>query len=225
LAPITNIFEIIAFIASIYFFLKKGNKLVRYFMVFLFITVCVETVAWVWSRPEYRNTESKFLMYNVFFVFEFVCYAVVFYHHFNKLIFRRIAGFFILGIILFGLVNMFFLQGLDKTINNYTLLLGSFFVVLFCCFYFYESIQPEHIDDQLSKQPMFWISSGLLIFYLGSVIITALFDYLRSNALQDQGKRTFIIINHFLNVILYSSFCIAFYLCPDRKKTSSLPSS
>jgi hypothetical protein len=194
-------------------------------MVFLFITVCVETVAWVWSRPEYRNTESKFLMYNVFFVFEFVCYAVVFYHHFNKLIFRRIAGFFILGIILFGLVNMFFLQGLDKTINNYTLLLGSFFVVLFCCFYFYESIQPEHIDDQLSKQPMFWISSGLLIFYLGSVIITALFDYLRSNALQDQGKRTFIIINHFLNVILYSSFCIAFYLCPDRKKTSSLPSS
>jgi hypothetical protein len=79
----------------------------------------------------------------------------------------------------------------------------------------------DKIDQQLSKQAFFWICSGLLIYYLGSVIINALFEYLRNNDLGEEGKKIYGTINHTLNVILYSSFCIAFFLCPNNKKTSS----
>jgi hypothetical protein len=119
------------------------------------------------------------------------------------------------------ILNMLFVQGFNKTFNTYTFLFGSFFIVVCCCCYFYESVLPDKIDQQLSKQPFFWISSGLLIFYLGSVIINALFEYLRSNDLQAQGVRIYGIINHSLNVILYTSFCIAFYLCRNNRKISS----
>lgn len=222
--PTTLIFEIIAFLASVFFYLRKRDPLIFRFFLFLLVTVCVETAGWLLSWPQYVNTEAKFAMYNVFITLELAFYSYLFYGNFQKKLFRTIAAWFIPGFLLFALINMLFVQGLSKSLNTYSALLGSFFIVLFCCFYFYESIQPDQIDKQLSKQPFFWISSGLLIFYLGSVIINALFEYLRNNELQVEGRRIYTIINDFLNVILYSSFCIAFYLCPDRRKTYSSPS-
>ena len=194
-------------------------------MLFLFATVCVEMVGkFFFSLPVYRRSKYKQVMYNIFVASEYVFYAFIFYRSFKKKLLRKITLLLIPVSIGISLVNMLFIQGI-YAFNSYSSLLGSFFIVLFCCFFFYESIQPEKIDEQLSKQPMFWISSGLLIFYLGSVIIDALWEYLTSNALQNQGVKIYSTITHFLNVVLYSSFSIAFYLCPDRRKTYSSASS
>jgi len=213
-------FQVLSFIATTILFIKKRNKLLLYFIPFLFLTIAVEcTGAWFVSRS-IRN----YWIYNVFTTIEFVFYSYLFYLHLKKPVFKKIVVWFIPVFVLLVILNILFKQGFNKTFNTYTFLLGSFFIVIFCCCYFYESVLPENIDQQLSKQPFFWISSGLLIFYLGSVIINALFEYLRSNDLQAQGVKIYGIINHSLNVILYGSFCIAFFLCRNNKKISSLPS-
>jgi hypothetical protein len=157
-------------------------------------------------------------MFNSFFVVEFIFYSLIFFIHYKKKAFRQISLLFIPLILAFALLNTFFWQGLNKNFASYTTLFGSFFIVLFACFFYYESILPEQIDNQLARQPFFWICSGLLIFYLGSVIVNALFEYLVYNDLAKQGVRIYLIILHSLNVVLYSSFCIGFYLCPDSKK-------
>jgi len=213
-------FQVLSFIATTILFIKKRNKLLLYFIPFLFLTIAVEcTGAWFVSRS-IRN----YWIYNVFTTIEFVFYSYLFYLHLKKTVFKKIVVWFIPVFVLLVILNILFKQGFNKTFNTYTFLLGSFFIVIFCCCYFYESVLPENIDQQLSKQPFFWISSGLLIFYLGSVIINALFEYLRSNDLQAQGVKIYGIINHSLNVILYGSFFIAFFLCRNNKKISSLPS-
>lgn len=213
-------FQVLSFIATTILFIKKRNKLLLYFIPFLFLTIAVEcTGAWFVSKS-IRN----YWIYNVFTTIEFVFYSYLFYLHLKKTVFKKIVVWFIPVFVLLVILNILFKQGFNKTFNTYTFLLGSFFIVIFCCCYFYESVLPENIDQQLSKQPFFWISSGLLIFYLGSVIINALFEYLRSNDLQAQGVKIYGIINHSLNVILYGSFCIAFFLCRNNKKISSLPS-
>ena len=213
-------FQVLSFIATTILFIKKRNKLLLYFIPFLFLTIAVEcTGAWFVSKS-IRN----YWIYNVFTTIEFVFYSYLFYLHLKKPVFKKIVVWFIPVFVLLVILNILFKQGFNKTFNTYTFLLGSFFIVIFCCCYFYESVLPENIDQQLSKQPFFWISSGLLIFYLGSVIINALFEYLRSNDLQAQGVKIYGIINHSLNVILYGSFCIAFFLCRNNKKISSLPS-
>lgn len=189
-----------------------------YFIPFLFLTVIVEFTGWWWTV---HNGTWKFAMYNIFTPLEFIFYAFLFYIHFKNSNFKKTVLFFIPFFVLSVIINMYFIQGLNKTFNNYIFLLGSFCILVFCCFFFYESVLPDKIDLQLSKQPFFWITSGLLINYLGSVIINALFEYLTSNDLQVEGRRIYIIINNSLNVILYSSFCIAFYLCPNHKKTYS----
>jgi hypothetical protein len=210
-------FEIISFLFSIFFYLKKKNKLLLYFVLFLFLTVLVEFIGGYYLYRDVRN----YWIFNVFTTIEFLFYSFLFHLHFKKQSLKRLVLFFIPIFIFLILINLLFIQGFNKTFNSYTFLLGSFFIVIFCCCYFYESVLLDKIDQQLSKQAFFWICSGLLIYYLGSVIINALFEYLRNNDLGEEGKKIYGTINHTLNVILYSSFCIAFFLCPNNKKTSS----
>ncbi len=213
-------FELTSLLASIFFYIQKRNKIPLYFIPFLFTTVTVELIGG-WYRAK---GVSNYAMFNVFTTLEFVFYSFLFFRHFKQKVFKQVILFFVPLFIISVILNILFIQGFNKTFNSYTFLLGSFFIVIFCCCYFYESVLPENIDLQLAKQPFFWITSGLLIFYLGSVIINALFEYLRSNDLQAEGIRIYGIINHSLNVILYSSFCVAFYLCQNNRKTSSSPS-
>lgn len=191
-----------------------------YFIPFLFLTVVIELIGTWHLSKGLRN----YWMFNVFTTLEFLFYTFLFYLYFKKNVFKKIVLYFMPLFTLMVLLNIFFIQGFNKTFNTYTFLLGSFFIVIFCCCYFYESVLPDKIDQQLSKQPFFWICSGLLIFYLGSVIINALFEYLRNNDLQAEGIRIYGIINNSLNILLYSSFCIAFFLCRNNKKTYSLQS-
>ncbi len=210
-------FEIISLTFSVFFYLKKRNKLILYFIPFLFLTVTIEYVGGWYLFNGRRN----YWIFNVFTTIEFVFYAFLFYIHFKKDSLKKMVLFGIPFFLCCVILNLLFIQGFNKTFNTYTFLLGSFFVVVFCCSFFYESVLPDKIDQQLSKQPFFWICSGLLIYYLGSVIINALFEYLRNNDLGEEGKRIYGTINHTLNVILYSSFCIAFFLCRDNKKIFS----
>ena len=210
-------FQVLSFLLAIFIYRKERNKLLMYFIPFLFITVIVEFIGLWLIIKGIRN----YLIYNIFTTIEFTFYSLLFYSHFRKKSLKKMILIFIPSFLLLVILNMLFLQGMNKTFNTYTFLLGSFFIVIFCCCFFYESVLPDKIDQQLSKQPFFWICCGLLIYYLGSVIINALFEYLRNNDLGEEGKRIYGIINHTLNVILYSSFCIAFFLCRNNKKISS----
>ena len=211
-------FQIISLFAAIFYYTQKRNKIPLYFIPFLFLTVTIESFG-IWGS--FPDGFRKMAMYNVFTTLEFVFYAFLFYTHFKRMIFKKMVLLFIPLFLLTVGLNLAFIQGLNKTFHSYTFLLGSFFIVVFCCCFFYESVLPDRIDQQLAKQPFFWICSGLLIFYLGSVIINALFEYLSSNDLQIEGIKIYNNINRTLNVILYSSFCIAFYLCPNNRKTYS----
>lgn len=212
-------FQILSLLLAVYFYNRtnKKNKLLLYFIPFLLLTVLVECIGGWYLLKGVRN----YWMYNVFTTLEFIFYSFIFYKYFRKSIFKKLILIFIPAFCLSVIVNMAYLQGVNKTFNTYTFLLGSFFIVIFCCCFFYESVLPDKIDQQLSKQPFFWISSGLLIFYLGSVIINALFEYLRNNDLQAEGIRIYGIINQILNILLYLSFCIAFFLCRNNRKTYS----
>lgn len=210
-------FELLSLFASIFFYIKKRNKLQLYFIPFLFLTVLIEYIGGWYLFKGLRN----YWIFNVFTTIEFVFYSYLFYLHFRKTLLKKIVVILMPIFIIVVISNILFVQGFNKTFNTYTFLLGSFFIVIFCCCFFYESVLPDKIDQQLSKQPFFWICSGLLIYYLGSVIINALFEYLRNNDLKEEGIRIYGTINHTLNVILYTSFCIAFYLCRNHKKISS----
>lgn len=188
------------------------------FIPFLLLTVFVEFIGYL--SVIYAVKEKNYWIYNVFTAFEFVFYAYLFMQYFKLPLLRKVAFYLIPLIIVFSICNFLFVQGTEH-FHTYTLLFGSFFLVLFCCCYFYEWVLPEQINQNLLKQPFFWVCVGLLLFYLGSVIINALYEYLRSSDMDEEGKHIYVMINRSLNVVLYSSFSISFILCRNNRKISS----
>lgn len=209
--------QIISFVVCLSLFRTLKSTNLRFFLPFLLLTIVVELVG-SWSI---RNGIRNYMMYNLFTGFEFVFYAFLFNRHFKLRIYKNLSAYFIPFYCLAVFINLSYIQG-PNNFHTYTFLLGSFFIVIFCCLFFYESVLPDQLENQLTKQPFFWVCTGLLLFYLGSVIINALFEYLRSFNMQEEGKRIYGIINQSLNVVLYSAFIFAFVLCRNNNKTYSL---
>ncbi len=215
------LFELISLLTAIFCYKDlKATKMV-YFIPFLLLTVFVEFIGYL--SIFYNLGDKNYWIYNIFNIIEFIFYAFLFYQNLKIPVLKKTVLYFIPLIILFSVYNYVFLQGLDR-FHTYTLLFGSFFMVFFCCCYFYEWVLPEQITQNLLKQPFFWICVGLLLFYLGSVIINALFEYLRSSDMLQEGKRIYKFINQTLNLVLYTSFSISFILCRNNRTSFLSPS-
>lgn len=200
----------------------KRQKGFIYFVPFLLITVTIELIAKLAMTDNPDLRPARFMLFNIFTASEFVFYSAIFLLHLNNATLKKIIRILIPVYLLLVAINIAFIQGVNS-FHTYTFLLGSFFMVVYSCFFLYESILPESLNTKLSKQPFFWVCIGLLIFYLGSVIINALFEYLTSASLKAQGTQIYTTITNSLNVILYGSFSIAFILCRNNRKTSSSP--
>lgn len=214
-------FEVMSLVISIFLYKDLKTTKMVYFIPFLLLTVTVEFIGYL--SVLYNVGNKNYRIYNLFNLVEFIFYAFLFYHNFKISILKKFVIAFISLLIAFSLFNYLFLQGIDH-FHTYTLLFGSFFMVFFCCCYFYEWVLPEQISQNLLKQSFFWICVGLLLFYLGSVIINALFEYLRSSDMIQEGKKIYTFINKSLNIVLYTSFSISFILCRNNKKSSLSPS-
>jgi len=208
------------FIALLFYKDLKRNTIMFYFIPFLIVTVMVEIAAkWIW-----KDRYEKFIIFNIFTAAEFVFYSLIFRFHLTNKLLRHIIILLIPVYLLLFILNVSLIQLISSSFHSYTFLLGSFFMVVYSCFFLYESILPESINVRLSRQPFFWITIGLLIFYLGSVIINALVEYLTKSDFAEQGIIIYRNITNSLNVILYGSFSVAFILCRNNRKTSSSPS-
>ncbi len=202
-----------SFLVCLFLFKTLKNTDLKYFLPFLLLTLVIELTGLWMTAHGIKN----YLLYNVFTTFEFVFYAFLFYKHYRKNNFKLLSLVFMPLYIIAVFINLMYYQGTEK-FHTYTFLLGSFFIVVFCCLFFYESVLPEYLENTLTKQPFFWVCTGLLLFYLGSVIINALFEYLRSFDMQIEGKKIYGTINQSLNVILYSAFIFSFILCRNNNK-------
>ena len=95
--------------------------------------------------------------------------------------------------------------------------LGSVFLVIFCCLFFYELLLNP-VEEELRKDPMFWIATGILFFYLGDLSFNLFYNLLDAYA-SITAKKLFLNINNNLTLILYSCFIMAF-LCKRNLRRS-----
>ena len=216
---LNNYVEIISLIVALIFYKSLSRyKAFTYFIPFLVITCIIE----IYTIGKERHLKN--LVYNNFLIVQYAFYSILFYKNLHLPKLKRIILIFFPVFLCFFLINLFFLDGF-YVYNNYTSILGSFFIVIFVCFYFYEAIIPQKsAHGRLLSNPFFWVAVGVLVFRLGSVSVFAMFKFLSSIDLQNKGLLIFQTIIKSLNVILYLSFSLAFILCRNSKKTSSSPS-
>lgn len=209
------VFILLAALASslTYFQKTKPTGFLLFFPIYLFITFTVEYMA---VQMSYKGANTVTL-YNVFGTIEIVFYLWMFSRIIHETTIKKVLKSFIWAYPLAVIINKTFIQK-GEQYHTLTAGLGSLLIVLAAIYYFYELFQSEKSVD-LVREPSFWISSGLLFFYSCSFPLFSLVSHFYSPS--NKIINYLASLSSLLNILLYSSFIIAF-LCRIRiRKFSS----
>jgi len=150
----------------------------------------------------------------------FVFYSFIFSRYLQSPVFKKIASVFMIAYPALALLGSLLWQGFNRQHSSLVFLTGAACMILFCCRFFYELLLNP-LEAKLRRDPMFWISTGILFFYLSDLSYSLLFHVLDKYA-EGEGRKVFQSINNNLILILYSCFIIAF-LCKRNLRRSLLP--
>lgn len=199
---IHNVAEIIAAVVCTYCFLRKPSFFNRWFTPFLWFVVIIELTGK--SISAYRYKEPKMLMYNFYTLIEFLFYLnIILYLELNTK-YRKILIGFIAVFIVFGMVNLIWIQGLWEY-NYHTLTIGSILLVTACLLTFLRLFSEE----SSIKWPYAFVLTGILIFYTGNFVPGTFMATLTQYSSQGFFQ-LYSIVNHNLNVVFYLLLSMAF---------------
>jgi hypothetical protein len=205
LADIHLLFILSAFLASLISFRKNFLRPLRFFSFILFFSFAIELTGFIYSRILHRHNAH---IYNLNFLVIFPFYAFFYSQFFPSHKMKRRILLLTSCYFLFALVNIIFIQGLN-TWNSYSLIAGSLLNIYLSVSYF-QNLLPNKELIKFQSDPVFWISVGVLIFYLVELPYISLLNYLNSNFLI--LSKQLLMILKILNMLMYSLFTIAF-LC------------
>lgn len=186
---------ITAVIGTVYYH-KYKHTFLKYFIGFLWFTVFIEIFGHVQG---FIITGSTFYIYNIYIFVSTVFYLLIYIRYLK----RNLTGKILLILfILFSLINVLFIQKTIWISQTYPLLLGSLFISISVILFFIQLLNSD-IILKINKLLIFWISIGLLLFYIGIIPIFVMADFFNYFGLFD-----YIILT--LNVIMYGCFIFGF---------------
>jgi hypothetical protein len=185
-------------------------RLLRSMPFFLLITLFVECVT---PLKLIHFHGINHWLFNIFTPIEFLYYGYLFYHIIESPSKKVIIPLVFALFLLFTTINMFYIQG-TKYFHTIPYRVGAVITITLCFFYFRQLMRSKGYIN-LVRNPFFWISTGLLFFYLGFFFYFSAFDYIGYDKLR-VNMSLWSIISSTLNVLLYSNFLIAL-LCQPRQ--------
>lgn len=196
----TYIFSILSFIT---FFVgaitysKYKNTFLKYFLYFLLFEFLTELTSYYLGVILRKST---FFLFNIYVLISSIFYLMLFRFYIKK--HKIYINIMIIIYIIFYVCNVLFLQKTLQIFQSYSLILESIFIVLSSVILFIELLNSDDIL-KMNKLLLFWISIGLLLFYVGILPIIIMSSFLEYRGLFD-----YIIL--LLNIIMYGCFITGF---------------
>jgi hypothetical protein len=154
-------------------------------------------------------------LYNLYLPVEFLLFTALYYFAFTTPRIKRIVLTGSVLLVLFAVWNMIAGQGF-YSFNTYTVLVSGLLILTWIFFYFRELLRrSEYVT--LTREPMFWISSGMLVFYLGNVFVAGTINYFIA---ENRNIAVLLLqVIKVLNILMFASFIVAL-LCPPPRTRS-----
>lgn len=181
---------------------ENKNTTQQYFLFFMVFVVIIEITANLIRM--YSPWKNSFV-YNLYIILSFY----FFFYWFYTILTKKILSWILIGIYTGGMIYSLVNESFTQTMLSGTLYIGTFIILIFSIRYYSQLLHRIEVLNYLKLQP-FWITTGLLIFYLGLLPL----QYLLHLDIFNKTIYQFVIM--ILNVIMYGCFTIAF-LCPIKK--------
>ena len=197
-------------LVSLYYVKKFKNTiyiLFIYLLCYTFLTELLSNINLIYYLKYDKflfNTSIVKFSYNLYIIISFLFYFFFYKKLFKKKGNKEIMNVFIIGFVLFLIFNLMFLKStFTNGFNTNNVVVGAIFLLITLILFLMEIINIETIVFNIKKSFIFWISVGLLLFYIGVIPIMISKKYL------NYGDIYFFILNG-LNVIMYGCFIIGF---------------
>ena len=185
---------------------KRLSPLQRFLVVIVSLSFLVDTAGGILLN----NRTNNLPLYNAYALVNFNLLWFLYQKEIPKLKNRIIWGSQI-AINLFAFVNVWFIQSILSFNSNLILLCSISFIVL-ACYSFYQLL-IEIKFTRLEKNPIFWINSGVIVYYSSTLIL-----FLLSNQINDADTNAYNLhlaswgLNSFFNVLLNTAYSIALWV-------------
>lgn len=203
-------------IASTFLFFIKLEKYYRFFFLYMLIVVITELSSF-FIRKYYHH--SNLLVYNVFVPLETVFFLWMFTKVIaaNKTIKVIYTGMMLY--LLFVFLNAFLFQRNIFQLHTYDLIIGNILISAAAIFYLQGS-EYKKGNHSFLREPMFWVSIGLLLYALPMSIMYTSFEYMAYKKIESTSfYPVFSFMNNLCNILEYLCFSIGF-TCRLKLKTS-----
>jgi len=193
-------------IFALFYYKKFKNTIYKFFVIYLIYALFTDLLGFLIGNV-YKM--ESFPIYNTYTIITFL-----FYFSFYKKLFKKernvkIMTWFLILYVLFTVFDIIILKShfLSFTPNN--LVFGAILLIITQILFLMEIINDEKIVFNIKKSFIFWISIGVLLFYIGIIPIMVSADFLQFNGIFD----TILLV---INAIMYGCF-IAGFILSDKK--------
>jgi hypothetical protein len=208
--PLYFYFEIVCFLIAVIQSKKLAAFSLAMFIPLLFLVCLTEWLAFMVMKEGWKN---NYLIYNVYLLLSTPMQGYLFFTMLKPKSVKNIIFWILFALLLlFILINFISIQG-RNIFNTFSIIAIMLFNIFFCCIILLKYALVEDSMYHFFKTPYFWISSGLLIFSLATLVVLGLQNYILSHRVQIQQINVYRIVMPIANIVLYSAYSYAFILC------------
>jgi hypothetical protein len=221
------IIEILAAIAGIYY-IKNGptDRITRWFVFFLWMTLLVETVAAYapiayfseykyFSFVECTHFADNVWIYNVSIIASFSFLVYYFYTFLKGRLIRQVVKHAVISYILSSVVYLLIFEDIFfRELSQFSNIAGTLLLLTVIVLFYFQLLKSD-VTLNLKFFLPFYISIGVLIFNLLITPIDIFDDFYSGEDILFTKIKNIVYL--FSNLFMYSSFILGFIICRRKK--------
>ncbi|WP_044399533.1 hypothetical protein [Lacinutrix sp. Hel_I_90] len=199
---------ITAVLGSIYYS-KYRHTFLKYFLLILWYT----TINGFLCRYLHENyiLRNNSLLYNLYHLVNFTFLLILFKKYIKSSAYKKWISIFIILYVFSFFFNLIWQNYLTE-IQTVPFILGAVFVIISITFYFLEILNTTKVL-YVSKNLLFWISIGLLLYFVGKIPTRIIRNYWEDISYY----KDILIAEYILSIVMNICFIIGF-ICSKKDK-------
>ncbi len=201
-------FELLAIFTGIIFINKYKDSFLIYFLLILIYTFLNEQLGTLYKAYIDGN---NLILYNIYNLINFSFLFLLYYKSIQSEKFKKWTKYFFIFYLLSFIINVIFFENFYTEYSSISYIIAASLLLITIMLYFIEILNSEEILH-LKKNLLFWISSGLLVYFVAAIPIRVLIN----NYISETELYILFFVKNILAIMMYLLFTIGF-ICMKKK--------
>ncbi|HEX7905262.1 MAG TPA: hypothetical protein VF487_15425 [Chitinophagaceae bacterium] len=213
----TRIYLVLAVITLITYLSGFHRKKWYGKMVILHLVLCLTTTVTAIALIKYGHFRNNLFVFHIATPIEYAIFAMLYA---NVIVNSKLKKYIIYSIPAFALLCiLFFLVVQPLTVNNsYVVMIESIIMVGLSLYFLRQLLLLQQVES-LNSFPMFWICVAILFYFVGSLVIEGMLNYLMRHSME-LARKTYRV-GYIFKYLLFLLFIVGAFSSRRQSKEAA----